>query len=300
MKLVGVLRPTVLMPAGHDPETFCPLSIPLLWPSRLPCVRTPWPPLAPCTPPPALGSAPSAAHMGQHRTQAWSEAASPGSWGTEAGSGTVTQSRFGKGHYWARGQNEGMHNEEKGREWKRKRAHGEEKRGYKKDEEVTTGQSFREDGNKGKTRQRRHSEGREKEKRKGHQEWDKEREGSDWKRFRDMSPSFKSYSMTNKLPLSLPPSHARLTASWLPWWGELPIATGGGVVPWDWQWRQLASDCLVCLSVSVRQAGSLDSTLPVSTVEVICVSLCRPVVVLVYVSGPESGDDPRISVGMTS
>lgn len=70
------------------------------------------------------------------------------------------------------------------------------------------------------------------------------KEGSDWKRFRDMSPSFKSYSMTNKLPLSIPLSHARLTASWLPWWGGLPIATGGGVVPWDWQWRQLASDCL--------------------------------------------------------
>lgn len=48
----------------------------------------------------------------------------------------------------------------------------ERKEGTKKDEEVTTGQSFREDGNKGKNRQRRqrrHSEGREKEKRKGHQ-----------------------------------------------------------------------------------------------------------------------------------
>lgn len=50
-------------------------------------------------------------------------------------------------------------------------------------------------------------------------------------RFRDMPPSFKSYSMTNKLPLFLPSSHAGLTASWLPWWGGLPIATGGGVVP---------------------------------------------------------------------
>ncbi len=56
----------------------------------------------------------------------------------------------------------------------------------------------------------------------------------------------------------------------------------------------------VCLSVSVRQAGSLDGTLPVSTVEVICVSVCLSVVVWVYVSGPESGDDPRISVEMTS
>lgn len=94
---------------------------------------------------------------------------------------------------------------------------------------------------------------REKKKRKGHQEKDKERKGSKWKRYRDMSPSFKSYSMTNKLPLSLPHSHARLTASWLPWWGGLPIATGGGVVPWDWQWRQLASDCLsVCPSPCVR------------------------------------------------
>lgn len=126
----------------------------------------------------------------------------------------------------------------------------------KKDWEVTTRQSFREDGNKETTRQRRqrgHREGKEKEKRKGHQEWDKEREGYAWKRFRDMSPCFKSYSMTNKLPLSLPPLHTRLTASWLPWWGGLPIATGGGVVPWDWQWRQLASDCLsVCPSPCVR------------------------------------------------
>lgn len=79
------------------------------------------------------------------------------------------------------------------------------------------------------------------------------KEGSDWKRFSDMSPPFKSYSMTNKLPLSHPPSHTRLTANWLPWWGGLPIATGGGVVPWDWQWRQLASDCLsVCPSPCVR------------------------------------------------
>lgn len=51
----------------------------------------------------------------------------------------------------------------------------------------------------------------------------------------------------------------------------------------------------VCLSLSVRQAGSLDSPLPVSTVEVICLS----VMVLVYVSGSESGDVPRISVEMT-
>ncbi len=82
----------------------------------------------------------------------------------------MTQSRFGKGHDWTRGQKERMHNEEKGGGSERGRAHEEEKRGYKKDEEVTTGQSFREDGNKGKTRQRRHSEGREKEKRKGHRE----------------------------------------------------------------------------------------------------------------------------------
>lgn len=52
--------------------------------------------------------------MGQHRTRAWSEAASPGSCDTEVGSGTVTQSRFGNGHSWARGQKESMHNEEKG------------------------------------------------------------------------------------------------------------------------------------------------------------------------------------------
>ncbi len=52
----------------------------------------------------------------------------------------------------------------------------------------------------------------------------------------------------------------------------------------------------VCLSVSVRQAGSLDSTLAVSTVEV---SVCLFVLLLVYVCGPESGDDPRISVEAT-
>lgn len=74
-----------------------------------------------------------------------------------------------------------------------------------------------------------------------------------------MSPSFKCYSMTNKLPLSPPPLHARLTASWLPWWGGLPIATGGGMVLWDWQWRQLASDCLSvfpspCVRLGLRTA----------------------------------------------
>lgn len=84
-----------------------------------------------------------------------------------------SEERFWKGEIIGRrGQKERMHNEEKGGS-ERGIAHEEEKRGYKKDEEVTTGQSFREDGNKGKTRQRRqrrHSEGREKEKGKGHQE----------------------------------------------------------------------------------------------------------------------------------
>lgn len=57
----------------------------------------------------------------------------------------------------------------------------------------------------------------------------------------------------------------------------------------------------VCLSVSVRQAGSLDSTLPVSTVDVLSPSsVCLYVTVLVYVSGAESGVDPLISVQMTS
>lgn len=92
----------------------------------------------------------------------------------------------------------------------------------------------------------------ERENKKGHQKRDKGRKGSDRKRFRDTSPSFKSYSMTNKLPLSFPPLHARLTASLLPWWSGLPIATAGGVVPWDWQRRQLASDCL---SVRPRASG---------------------------------------------
>ena len=149
--------------------------------------------------------------------------------------------------------------------------------------------------------------GREKEKRKGHQEWDKGSEGSDWKRFRDMSPSFKSYSLTNKLLLSLPPSHARLTASWLPWWGGLPIAAGGGVVPWDWQWRQLASDCpSVCPSPCVRM-GLWTARCPSPQLNrSVCLSVCLPiylpvfvsVVVLVSVCSPESGDDPRISVEM--
>lgn len=49
-------------------------------------------------------------------------------------------------------------------------------------------------------------------------------------------------------------------------------------------------------SVSVRQAGSLDSTLPVSTVEVICPSVCCGVGLCFR---PRSGDDPRISVEMT-
>lgn len=48
----------------------------------------------------------------------------------------------------------------------------------------------------------------------------------------------------------------------------------------------------VRLSVSVRQAGSLNSTPPFFAVEVI-----RPsAVVSIYVVGCESGDDPRISV----
>lgn len=51
----------------------------------------------------------------------------------------------------------------------------------------------------------------------------------------------------------------------------------------------------VRLSVSVCQAGSVDSTLPVSTGEVICQSAA----VSIHVSGPESGDDPHISVGTT-
>lgn len=41
----------------------------------------------------------------------------------------------------------------------------------------------------------------EKRERKGQWEWDKESEGSGWKRFRDVSASFKSYSRTNKLAL---------------------------------------------------------------------------------------------------
>lgn len=53
----------------------------------------------------------------------------------------------------------------------------------------------------------------------------------------------------------------------------------------------------VCLSVSVRQAGSLDSTLPVSAVDVLSPSsVCLFAAVLVYVAGAESGVDPLISI----
>lgn len=52
----------------------------------------------------------------------------------------------------------------------------------------------------------------------------------------------------------------------------------------------------VCLSVSVRQAGSLGSTLCVSTVQAICPSLASSRHVWLYGCSPESGDDPHISV----
>ena len=71
----------------------------------------------------------------------------------------MTQSGFERGNYWARvggGKKEGMNNEGKGEGVKE-----EEKRGQKKDEEVTTGQSLGEDGNKRKTGQRRQSRQRE-------------------------------------------------------------------------------------------------------------------------------------------
>lgn len=286
MRLVCVLRQIALIPAGNGPETLCPLTIPLLWPSRLPCVRTPWPPLAPCTPPPAPGSAPSAVHMGLHRTRAWSEAASPGSWDTKGGEWCSDSQRVLEREInWATVQKERMHREEKGRKKHMKKRKG----GTKRKKRWWLGMVLEKMETRGRP-------GREKEKRKGHQEWDKESEGSDWKRFRDMSPSFKSYSMTNKLPLSLPPSHARLTASWLPWWGGLPIATGGGVVPWDWQWRQLASDCP---SVGPSPCVKLGLWIARWSSPQLKWSVCLFVVVLVYVSGPESGDDPRISVEMT-
>lgn len=69
---------------------------------------------------------------------------------------------------------------------------------------------------------------------------------------RNMSPSFTSYGITNKCFHT-----SQLTASWLPWWGGVPIATAGGVVPWESQRRPLASDCLsvclpVCLWISVQ------------------------------------------------
>lgn len=96
---------------------------------------------------------------------------------------------------------------------------------------------------------------------------------------------------TNSLFL-LPPLNARLTASWLPWWGGLHIATGGGVVRWDWQWRQLASDCpSVCPSPCVRLGLGRASCLAF-TDEVMLLSALVPI----YVSGLEFGDDPHISV----
>lgn len=67
--------------------------------------------------------------------------------------------RFGKGNYLASGQKERMHGEEKGEGVKDE----EEKRGHKEDEEVTARPSFREDGNKGKSRQRRQRRQRERE-----------------------------------------------------------------------------------------------------------------------------------------
>lgn len=119
--------------------------IPLLWPSLLPCVQTPWPPPVLCTPPPGLGSAPSAVHMGQHQTQAGNGAASPGSWDIKMEGGGVIHSKYvGEDAYLSTRLGPL-------KEWQ-------------KDEKVTN----REDENKETNRQRRHgghSEGREREKR---------------------------------------------------------------------------------------------------------------------------------------
>lgn len=86
--------------------------------------------------------------MGQHQTRAWSEAASPGSWDTDGGEHYSDSKRVRKGKLLGKegGKKERMNNEGKGEGVKE-----EEKRGHKKDEEVTTGQSFREDGNKRKS-----------------------------------------------------------------------------------------------------------------------------------------------------
>lgn len=69
--------------------------------------------------------------------------------------------------------------------------------GLRMGEKVTKRLSFREDRNKGKEKDRG---GRVKDERKGHSEGDKEGEEGERRRFRDVSPSFKSYSMTNTLP----------------------------------------------------------------------------------------------------
>lgn len=54
----------------------------------------------------------------------------------------------------------------------------------------------------------------------------------------------------------------------------------------------------VCLSVSVRQACLVDSTLAVSTVVVSSrsVALSASAIQLFYICGPDLGDDPHISV----
>lgn len=110
-----------------------------------------------------------------------------------------------------------------------------------------------------------------------------------------MSPSFKSYSMTNMLFLSIPPSscytYSQLVAMvvWVVHSSSSSRRRSGA--------ERLTGETVgirlsVRLSVSVLQAGSLDRRLSGSTVEVLC-PVC--VVVRVYGSDPESGDEPCMS-----
>lgn len=111
-----------------------------------------------------------------------------------------------------------------------------------------------------------------------------------------MSPSFKSYSMTNKLFLSVPPSscytYSQLVAMvvWVLHSSSSSSRRRSGA-------ERLTGETVgirlsVRLSVSVLQAGSLDRRLSGSTVEVLC-PVC--VAVRVYGSDPESGDEPCMS-----
>lgn len=99
-------------------------------------------------------------------------------------------------------------------------------------------------------------------KRKGHQERDKESEGRGWKRFRDVPPSFKSYSMTNKLPLSPAPSqcstYSQLVA--MVGWAAHSNRRRSGAVRLTVE--TVGIRLSVRLSVSVRQAGSRESKRP--------------------------------------